>query len=103
MSIAIEKVKELRVALDTFEKQMLDLKVYAGGQPTVENENRGEVLANVMLAYRHIEDARMRLGKVIQAFEGGVSIYDKAPVSSSTGGVQFGGVSTTANQTPNGQ
>lgn len=37
----------------------------------------GEALANVMLAYRHLEDARMRLGKVIQALEGGVSVYDK--------------------------
>lgn len=36
-----------------------------------------EMIANVMLAYRHIEDARMRLGKVIQAFDGGISVYDK--------------------------
>lgn len=34
-----------------------------------------EMIANVMLAYRHIEDARMRLGKVIQAFEGGVLVF----------------------------
>lgn len=34
-------------------------------------EDRGEELANLMLAYRHIEDAVMRLGKVIQAFNGG--------------------------------
>jgi hypothetical protein len=37
----------------------------------------GEVIANVMLAYRHLEDASMRLGKVIQAIDGGVSVYDK--------------------------
>jgi hypothetical protein len=35
-----------------------------------------EALANMMLAYRHLEDARMRLGKVIQAIEGGKSILD---------------------------
>lgn len=29
-----------------------------------------EVKANIMLAYRHLEDARMRLGKVLQAYEG---------------------------------
>lgn len=36
-----------------------------------------EMHANITLAYRHLEDARMRLGKVIQANEGGVSCYDK--------------------------
>lgn len=37
----------------------------------------GEVLANLTLAYRHLEDASQRLGKVIQAADGGVSVYDK--------------------------
>ena len=36
-----------------------------------------EALANIMLAYRHLEDASMRLGKVIQALDNGVSVYDK--------------------------
>ena len=36
-----------------------------------------EAKANITLAYRHLEDARMRLGKVIQAIEGGVSIWDE--------------------------
>lgn len=36
-----------------------------------------EAKANLMLAFRHLEDARMRLGKAIQATEGGVSIYDR--------------------------
>lgn len=36
-----------------------------------------EMMANIILSYRHLEDARMRLGKVIQAYEGGVSIFDK--------------------------
>lgn len=35
-----------------------------------------EMTANVMMAYRHAEDAAMRLGKAIQAFETGKSIYD---------------------------
>ena len=37
----------------------------------------GEMKANLMLAFRHLEDARMRLGKAVQAFDGGVSCYDK--------------------------
>ena len=36
-----------------------------------------EAYANIMLAYRHLEDARMRIGKALQASEDGVSIYDK--------------------------
>ena len=41
------------------------------------NMDNGEAIANVMLAYRHLEDASMRLGKAIQALDGGVSVYDK--------------------------
>jgi hypothetical protein len=45
--------------------------------------NRGldvdEMLANITLAHRHLEDARMRLGKFIQAFDGGTSVYDQVP------------------------
>lgn len=37
----------------------------------------GEAKANIMLAYRHLEDARMRLGKALQAMDGGTSIYDR--------------------------
>jgi hypothetical protein len=36
-----------------------------------------EVGANTMLAIRHLEDARMRLGKAIQYAEDGISCYDK--------------------------
>ncbi len=36
-----------------------------------------EMKANIMLAYRHLEDARMRIGKVLQAADDGVSILDK--------------------------
>ncbi len=45
-----------------------------------ENEypgQRGEMKANVMLTYRHLEDARMRIGKILQAAGDGVSILDK--------------------------
>lgn len=47
--------------------------------PGVDGDKRdcGEMTANIMLAYRHLEDAAMRLGKAIQAYDGGVSVYDK--------------------------
>ena len=37
----------------------------------------GEMIANIMLTYRHLEDARMRIGKILQAAGDGVSILDK--------------------------
>lgn len=46
-----------------------------------DGEDFGEMKANIMLAYRHLEDARMRLGKVKQAMEGGVSILDTPPLN----------------------
>ena len=63
------------------------LKIYAAtvknlmghprfSQPPEAGCDYGEMKANIMLAYRHIEDAMMRLGKAIQAFDGGKSVYD---------------------------
>ena len=49
-------------------------KAYAGPE--------GEVHANYMLSYRHIEDTSMRLGKVLQALNEGISVYDKNVVGS---------------------
>jgi hypothetical protein len=52
-----------------------------GGE--VDDLTPSEALANVMLAYRHLEDASMRLGKAIQALDGGTSVYDKTQVPAS--------------------
>jgi hypothetical protein len=35
-----------------------------------EKTDHGEMIANIMLAYRAAEDARMRLGKVFEAYYG---------------------------------
>lgn len=40
-------------------------------------QDHGEMIANLTLALRHLEDARMRIGKGIQAHDGGKSVYDK--------------------------
>lgn len=39
----------------------------------LEGQDKGEMIANQMLALRHLEDAAMRFGKAIQAADGGVS------------------------------
>lgn len=36
-----------------------------------------EMKSHIILAFRHLEDARMRLGKVAQWYDDGVSCYDK--------------------------
>ena len=73
-----ECLNEMRATLKEIEMQARaivtsdDLKA----ENTFENQ-RGEQKAQAMLAVRHIEDARMRLGKVIQYNGTGVSCYDK--------------------------
>ena len=53
-------------------------KSAAAQQETDGIENISEMIANLTLSYRHLEDASMRFGKAIQAKDGGVSVYDKA-------------------------
>jgi hypothetical protein len=64
----IEAINGLRGAIKDTAAEVLALK---------HGTTDGEARANIMLAYRHLEDASMRLGKVIQALDGGVSVYDK--------------------------
>ena len=69
-----EKVAESRSTISGVEEMVLALKrdpLFS--EPATEGVNGGEAIANIMLAYRHLEDARMRLGKVFQALNGGVS------------------------------
>jgi hypothetical protein len=56
--------------------ELKSLIEYAKGHPEINGVDKGEMIANATLAYRHCEDVAMRLGKAIQAFEGGKSIYD---------------------------
>jgi hypothetical protein len=54
-------------------------KLWAARQNSL-GQAEPEVYANTMLAYRHLEDASMRLGKAIQALDGGTSVYHKDEV-----------------------
>jgi hypothetical protein len=65
----ISEINDLRGAIKDTAADMLLLKEHMEPVP--------EATANLTLAYRHLEDASMRLGKVIQALDGGVSVYDK--------------------------
>lgn len=45
--------------------------------PNIPETRNANIKANLTLAFRHLEDARMRLGKAMQAYQGGISILDK--------------------------
>lgn len=66
---------QLRQDLKALEDRVreLSLPVWERGVPGIHSE----VYANKMLVIRHIEDARMRIGKMLQYARDGVSIYDK--------------------------
>lgn len=64
-------------AIKEIAKSIKHLKDDRGKSETDGTEDRGEVMANLTLVYRHLEDASMRLGKTLQAHDGGVSVYDK--------------------------
>lgn len=70
----------LRIAIKSVAKEVLALKTRQQSRnvpPNLGESDLGEMIANVTLAYRHLEDASMRLGKAIQAADGGKSVYDK--------------------------
>jgi hypothetical protein len=71
-----------RKALLAIQKDVRDLMAHhsfnvPSESPDMVHADLAEMRANIMLAVRHIEDARMRMGKVIQAANGGISVYDK--------------------------
>jgi len=73
-----EKCADLRTGINRICVRLLELKA----SPRLASEEayvgqHGEMFANIMLAYRHLEDARMRVGKILQAADDGVSILDK--------------------------
>jgi hypothetical protein len=69
---------DFRGEIESLKQRLLEEKATLNNCEVNETEDRGEEMANIMLAYRHLEDAKMRLGKVIQAYEGS-SPYDTEP------------------------
>lgn len=67
----------IRQQIAVIGSQLIIIKANVQVLDVPKGADRGEMIANMMLAYRHLEDARMRTGKVIQALEGGASAYDK--------------------------
>ena len=70
-------VNQIRTYIKDSASRLNDFKKAHNQSEVTQTEDREEVMANLTLAYRHLEDASMRLGKVLQAHDGGVSVYDK--------------------------
>ena len=77
----VEFATRLRQGIKNTASQVDSLAEALKSSPRATDSDRqkldSEMIANVILSYRHLEDASMRLGKMIQASQGGVSIYDK--------------------------
>jgi hypothetical protein len=56
-------------------KALMNHPVFQSEPDGIRNDD--EMKANIMLTYRHLEDAAMRLGKAIQAHDGGKSVYSR--------------------------
>jgi len=71
----IEKLKEdvcHLIGHDEFKNECMALN--GANIPVGQHAN---MAANLTIVFRHLEDARMRVGKVLQAKSGGVSILNK--------------------------
>lgn len=74
----VDVSNEIRETLKTEEASVRDfVNTLKSAPEEVEGFNKSECIAQAMLALRHVEDARMRIGKVIQYATGGESVYDK--------------------------
>ena len=70
----IEKYNEVRTEIKSLAKKVDSLLLLSDNSRIRVSEE----FANLKLSYRHLEDASMRMGKAIQAADGGVSVYDPA-------------------------
>jgi len=76
--------ESLKQLCDRLRAELLDVepqvRAIKAGEEVKKSHDVGEAIAQSMLAVRHIEDARMRLGKVLQHWRDGVSALDQPSV-----------------------
>ena len=68
---------DLRGTIEVLKLNVKLLKNHKFAEKESSSGDIGEVQANLQLAYRHLEDARMRIGKAVQAYDGGGSCYPR--------------------------
>lgn len=69
------EIRKQTLELGNLTKSLKKHSIFKGEQSHVDQHS--EMIANIMLCYRHLEDARMRIGKVVQAYDGGTSVYSQ--------------------------
>ena len=76
------RCNELREACLKLESRVSGLRKadFFSCQQSYQGQNE-EMINHLKLSIRHLESARMRLGKVIQHSNNGVSVYDKESLS----------------------
>lgn len=67
------QMDDLRTGIAALVLQANDVKNAIIRDPQLEGQDKGEMIANVVLGLRKLEDAAMRFGKGIQASTGGES------------------------------
>lgn len=80
MNDPIQLAEEMRTFLKQAEEMARTYAEIVKGPFCVPMYDKGEVIADAMLALRHIEDARMRYGKCIQyadTTKNGESVYPR--------------------------
>jgi hypothetical protein len=81
MNDLIRLCNSIRADLHMLESSVREIRHHSALDDELPGINKSEIRGNAMLAYRHLEDARMRLGKCIQHAEGGVSKFDEPPTT----------------------
>jgi len=76
ISPVVSKATELREKISPLADKIKAFVDALEISETEQGADKEEQIANAMLSYRHIEDAKTRLDKVIQATVG-KSVYDK--------------------------
>lgn len=72
----IDQANDLRAEFKIMEEKLRAFSNFVKSANQEALHDKGECIANSVLAIRHCEDARMRLGKVIQYATTGVSSFD---------------------------
>jgi len=81
MNDLIRLCRSVRDDILVLESIVRDIRQHTDLECDAQRIDKSEIRGNAMLAYRHLEDARMRLGKCIQHAEGGISKYDELPTT----------------------
>ena len=75
---------QLRIDINKMKERYSDLREHLKASE-LKASDKGEGYANLQLSYRHLEDARMRIGKAIQAYDSGYNPLDAVDQENANG------------------